>query len=135
MKKLQKTVTDYNVTYGTQFQVMNPSFSLASIAGEEMLPSLNPYPKTGGVFIFYDRNKDLLAVYSARYFSVGLKTHLKSGMDDTGHWVVKGKWVSDPAYVVFVVGNQDRLYEKDSLRSFLIKELHPRYDEIGNLTR
>lgn len=67
MKKLQKSVTDYNVTYGTQFQVMNPSFSLASIVGEETLPSLNPYPKTGGVFLFYDRNKDLLAVYSSEF--------------------------------------------------------------------
>lgn len=135
MKNLLESVTNYNVTYGTAFSVINPIFSLTQKPGEKMLESLDTYPETGGVFLFYDRNRDLLAVYSSKKLSEGLRSHLKGERDDTGNWVVKGKWVSDPAYVMFVTGNQDKLYEKDSLRSYLIKELNPRYDEHGILVR
>lgn len=135
MKKILESVTDYNVTYGTAFSVINSIFSLTHIPGEKMLESLDTYPDTGGVFLFYDKDLDLLAVYSAKKLSEGLRSHLKGERDDTGNWVVKGKWVSDPAYVMFVIGDQNKLYEKDSLRSYLIKELNPRYDEHGILVR
>ena len=135
MNKATKSIADYNAIYGTTFSVINPIFSLNYIAGEKMLESLDSYPETGGVFLFYDRNRDLLAVYSAKKLGEGLRSHLKGERDDTGNWVVKGKWISDPAYVMFVIGNQDKLYEKDSLRSYLIKELNPRYDEHGILVR
>lgn len=135
MKNLIKSVADYNATYGTTFSVINPVFSLIRVEGEEMLKSPDVYPDTGGVFLFYDRNKDLLAVYSTKKLSDGLRTHLKGERDDEGNWVMKEKWVSDPAYIALVIGNQDRLYEKDSQRSYLIKELNPRYNENGVLLR
>ena len=135
MKHLIKSVTDYNATYGTIFRVINPIFSLYDISGEVKLETLNQQPNTGGVFLFYDQNKNLLAVYSAKNFYDGLKSHIKTQKDNSGNWIVKGTWVSNPVYIAFVCGDQNRLYEKDSLRTFLIKELNARYDENGNLTR
>ena len=137
---MQKNITNhidvYNSKYNTSFKVKS-TLSLDPSCIDEAVGHLKSDPNSGGVYILEDKNHELLAVYSTKnfYSSNSLKRHLQTEIDSSGKWVFKENWIANPAHLTFIVGDQSRLYEKDSLRSYLIQELNPRYNEAGQLVR
>ncbi len=134
MKNLKQSVADYNAMYGTSFSVVD-TFSLAKDSEVPQLNDLDTFAGKGGVFLFYDAQHDLVAVYSTKDFSNGLRSHIKSEKDCSCNWILKGVWAHIPAYVTFIIGDKNKMYEKDSLRTFLISVLNPYYDEYGVISR
>ncbi len=134
MNKLQQSVVDYNAMYGTSFSVVD-TFSLTKDSELPQLNDLDTFAGKGGVFLFYDAQHDLVAVYSTKDFSGGLRSHIKSERDSSGNWAIKGVWDKIPAFVAFIIGDQNKMYEKDSLRTYLISVLNPYYDEYGVISR
>ncbi len=134
MKNLKQSVADYNAMYGTSFSVVD-TFSFAKDSELLQLNDLDTFAGKGGVFLFYDAQHDLVAVYSTKDFSGGLRNHIKSERDSSGNWVIKGVWDKIPAYVAFIIGDQSKMYEKDSVRTYLIGVLHAYNDEYGHIRR
>lgn len=131
--QLSQAVDEYNSTYNTSFKVIG-TFSLRPDCPEPMLPDCNPYPQKGGTFLFYDQNKNILAIYSYRDVNMGLKVYIKPIKDTSGNWLMKGKgFITQSVYVAFVTGDQDKFYENASLRLFLIEKLHSCSDCHGIL--
>lgn len=128
MNKLRKSVAYYNATYGTSFSV-TCVFSLARRLEFPFLKDLDIFAGIGGLFIFYDWRHNPLAVFSTKDFSSSLRLFIRNKQNSAGNWVIKGHWEHVPSYVVFVIENPDRRYEKDSLRTYLISVLHPYYEE------
>lgn len=134
MNKLKQSVADYNAMYGTSFSVVD-TYSLSDDSELPLLNDLDMFVGKGGIFLFYDTQHDLVTVYSTKDFSHGLRSHIKSERDSSGNWVIKGVWDKIPAYVSFIKVAQNKMYEKDSLRTYLISVLNPYYDEYGIIRR
>lgn len=131
--QLSQAVDEYNSTYNTAFKVIG-TFSLRPNCPEPMLPDCNPYPQKGGIFLFYDQNKNVLAVYSYRDMNMGLKINIKPKKDISGNWLMKGNgFITQSVYVAFVAGDQNKFYENESLRGFLIEKLNSYSDCHGIL--
>ncbi len=130
MESLKLSVASYNAMYGTSFSV-GEALSLTKDPDLPQLKDLDMLADKGGVFLFYDRYYNPLAVYSAKDFGTGLRSHIKSEKDNSDNWVIKGEWERIPAHVVFIIGNENKMYEKDSLRTYLISKFNPYYDENG----
>ena len=128
-KKLYQAVEDYNSTYNTSFEVLS-IFSFGQAEGNPLSDNLNPYSNKGGVSLFLDQDKNVMAVYSANDLYTSLRLRLKK--HTSGDWVFNGQeWNAKPAYVAFVTGDQDKMYKKESLRYYLIEKLHSRLYESG----
>lgn len=132
MNRLLKSLADYNASYGTNFTVSG-TYSLSPMKEECYLDNINLNSGKSGIFLLFDVNRELLGIYSTKNFDEGLKGYIKNEKDSLGNWIMKGKWISTPTYLTFIMGNQDKTYEKDSLRTFLIQTLNPRYGENGQL--
>ncbi len=80
MKNLKQSVADYNAMYGTSFSVVD-TFSFAKDSELLQLNDLDTFAGKGGVFLFYDPQHVLVAVYSTKIFSGGLRIDIKSERD------------------------------------------------------
>ena len=129
MKKLKKAVATYNATYGTNFKVSNP-YSLKAYDHCDVI-NLDKWMSQGGLYLIYDCELKLLIAYASNNIGYGIGQHFELGA--SGNWISSQKWYSEPQYIVCICGDQDKLYEKDSLKSFLIKNLYPLYDAQGKL--
>lgn len=130
-KKLKKSVEDYNSTYNTSFSVLS-TVSLGPTDYGSMPDDLNHHPNIGGMFLIFDQNKKVYAVYTTEDFHSGLKLRIKK--DLSGKWIFRGLKVDDyPTSVTFIAVDQSKMYEKESFRSYLIHKLKARHDEYGIL--
>lgn len=68
------------------------AFSFGQPEVEPMPDDCNPYPNMGGVYLFFDYNMNVLAVYSANDFHTSLRGMLKAKriQQETGFSKVKG---------------------------------------------
>lgn len=130
MKNLRESVAVYNATYLTNFSVLNPC-SLNTGFGKCCIDDLKDLNNMGGLYLLYDSDMDLLSVYSSINIGEGIRRHFKP--DASGNWIVLEKWCSKPQFIVCITGDQSKLYEMDSLKSYLIEKLNPRYNAQGVL--